>query len=109
MPVFKPVWEYLLSNTTPPLNINSIEFLRGAQIIARPAVGASAKYYRLVIGGNGFDANSKAVVNGIETETEFVSANTLRAKLSAGKIGAVGSATLQIRGANGALSNTFNF
>ncbi len=109
VPVFKPVWEYLLSNTAPPLNINSIEFLRTEQTINLLPVGVSTKYYRVLIEGNGFDASSKAVINGIETETEFVSANTLRAKLPAGKTRSVGRSILQIRGLNGAISNIFNF
>jgi hypothetical protein len=109
VPVFKPVWEYLLSNTVAPLNVNSIRFLRAGEIVNRPPVGISTKLYRIAIAGNGFDENSKAVINGIETETEFVSADTLRAVLPAGKIGAVGASRLQIRASNGALSNTFNF
>jgi len=109
VPVYKPIWEYLLSNTVAPLNINSVQFLRLGAIVNRPQTGISSKYYRINIDGNGFDANSKAVINGIETETEFVSANTLRAKLPAGKIGAVGRTTLQIRGLNGVISNVLTF
>ncbi len=109
VPVFKPVWEYLLSNTTAPFTINSVGFLRVNESVNRPRVGVSTKYFRLSIAGNNFDANSKAVVNGIETETEFVNANTLRAKLPSGKLGAFGSSTVQIRGVNGAVSNIVNF
>ncbi len=109
VPVFKPVWEYLLSNTFAPLSVNSIEFMRGGQTVNRPPVGISVKYYRVVIEGNGFDANSKAIINGVETETEFLGANTLRAKLPAGKLGAIGRSSVQIRGLNGATSNIFNF
>ncbi len=109
VPVFKPVWEYLLSNTVAPFSINSIQFLRFGKTVNRPQVGISSKYYRISIEGNGFDKNSKAAINGIETETEFVNANTLRAKLPSGKIGAVGGSTLQIRGLNGAVSNVLNF
>lgn len=109
VPVFKPVWEYLLSNTTAPFTINSVQFLRLGESVNRPRVGVSGKYFRLLIEGNNFDANSKAVINGIETETEFIGANTLRAKLPAGKIGAIGRSTLQIRGLNGAVSNVLNF
>lgn len=109
VPIFKPVWEYLLSNTTAPLSVNSIQFLRFGETVNRPRIGVTTKYFRVGIEGNSFDANSKAVINGIETETEFVSANTLRAKLPAGKISAVGRSTLQIRNLNGAISNVFNF
>lgn len=109
VPIFKPVWEYLLSNITAPLSVNSIQFLRFGETVNRPRIGVTTKYFRVGIEGNSFDANSKAVINGIETETEFVSANTLRAKLPAGKIGAVGRSTLQIRNLNGAISNVFNF
>lgn len=109
VPVFKPVWEYVLSNTVAPFNINSVQFLRFGETVNRPRVGVSSKYYRILIEGNGFDANSKAVINGVETETEFVSTNTLRAKIPSGKLGAFGRSTLQIRGLNGAISNVFNF
>jgi hypothetical protein len=109
VPVYKPVWEYLLSNTAAPLSINLLGFLRGEQTVNRPQVGVSTKYFRVFIEGSNFDANSKAVINGIETETEFINSNTLRAKLPAGKIGAVGRSTLQVRGLNGAVSNVLMF
>lgn len=109
VPVFKPVWEYLLSNTVPSLSVASIQFLRGGQTATRPSVGLSTKYFRIIINGNGFDANSRALINGTETETEFVDAHTLRAKLPAGKTGAVGRSALQVSGQNGSLSNSINF
>lgn len=109
VPVFKPVWEYLLSNTVAPLSANLIEFTRAGETVNRPSVGLSTKYFRVIVSGNGFDINSKAVINGIETETEFIDENTLRAKLPAGKIGAVGRSILQIRNQNGELSNSLNF
>lgn len=109
VPVYKPVWEYLLSNTVSPLSLSSIQFSRAGQIINRPPVGVSTKYYRILIQGGGFDAGSRVWINGIETETEFVSANELRAALPAGKIGRVGGSSVQIRNQDGAVSNILSF
>ena len=109
VPVYKPVWEYLLSNTVAPLSVSALAFERAGQTVNRPPVGLSTKYFRVVINGNGFDSNTRAVINGIETETELVSQTMLRAKLPAGKMGAVGRSVLQVRGLNGALSNSLNF
>jgi len=109
VPVFKPVWEYLLSNTLSPFSLNSIQFLRATQPVDRPPVGISAKYYRILLEGTGFDANSRVFVNGIETGTEFINSNQLRALLPAGKIGRVGGSTVQVHGQSGAVSNSLTF
>ncbi|MCC7308848.1 MAG: hypothetical protein IT173_14890 [Acidobacteria bacterium] len=109
VPVFKPVWEYLLSNTVAPLNLNSVQFLRFGQTVTRPPVGISTKYYRVLLQGNGFDAGSRVLVNGVETETEFINAGELRAKLPAGKIGRVGGSTIQVHAQNGTVSNSIVF
>ena len=109
VPIYKPVWEYLLSNTTAPLNLASIQFLRNGQTVNRPAVGTTTKSYRIVVQGNGFDEQTKILVNGAETETEFVGANQLRAKLPAGKFGGIGISTVQVRTQSGQVSNLLNF
>lgn len=109
VPVYKPVWEYLLSGLNAPLSLSSIGFLRAGQTVLRPPVGISTKYYRIIVNGGAFDATSKVFVGGIETETEFVSANELRATLPAGKIGQVGGTSVQIRSQNGAVSNVLSF
>lgn len=108
-PVYKPVWQYLLSNTFAPLSLNSVRLLRGNTIVNQRLVGISTKYYRISVQGAGFDATSKILVNGIETETELVSATELRAKLPAGKLGAIGGSTLQVRNQNGLTSNNLSF
>ena len=109
VPVYKPVWEYLLSNTTAPLALASIQFTRNGQTVARPAVGTTTKSYRISVQGNGFDAQTRILVNGAETETEFISANQLRAKLPAGKFGGIGISTVQVRLQSGQVSNLLNF
>lgn len=109
IPVYKPVWEYLLSNTVSPLNLSSIQFSRAGQAVDRPPVGISTKYYRISVEGAGFDANSRVLINGIETETELVTANQLRAKLPAGKIGRVGGSAVQVRDQIGSTSNVLPF
>jgi hypothetical protein len=110
VPVYKPVWEYLLSNTTTaPLALASIQFTRNGQTVNRPAVGTTTKSYRISVQGNGFDAQTRILVNGAESETEFVGANQLRAKLPAGKFGAVGISTVQVRSQSGQVSNSLAF
>lgn len=109
IPIYKPVWEYLLSNTTSPVSLNVIQFLRAGQISDRPSVGLSTKYYRISVEGINFNMDSKVFVNGIETETEFVNSNEVRAKLPAGKIGRVGGSIVQIRNQNGESSNILSF
>ncbi|MCC7309415.1 MAG: hypothetical protein IT173_17775 [Acidobacteria bacterium] len=109
VPVYKPVWQYLLSNTVSPLNLSAIQFLRATQPVGRPPVGISTKYYRIQVTGSGFDAGSRVLVNGVETETTFVSSSELKAALPAGKVGRVGGSTVQVRGQNGAVSNSVTF
>lgn len=109
VPVYKPVWEYLLSGVAAPVNLSSVQFLRAGRIVSRPPVGISTKYYKIAVQGAGFDATSKVWINGAETPTEFVSASELRAKLPAGKFGRIGATTVQIRNQNGAISNTLSF
>lgn len=110
VPIYKPVWEYLLSNiTAAPLSLSSIQFTRAGQITNRPPVGITTKYYRIIVRGAGFDQTSKVRINNIETQTEFINATELRAKLPAGKIGRIGGTTIQIRNQNGATSNVLSF
>ena len=109
IPVFKPVWEYLLSGTLAPLSLTSLQFLKAGITVSRPHVGATTKLYRLVVEGSGFDANSIALVNRATVETEFIDQGEVRAKLPAGKIGRVGSSTVQVRNQSGVASNIVNF
>lgn len=109
VPVYKPVWEYLLSNTTAPLALASIRFTRNGQTINRPAVGRTTKSYQITVQGNGFDAQTRVLINGAETATEFVSATELRANLPAGRFGGIGISTVQVRSSNGQISNLLNF
>lgn len=109
IPIYKPVWEYLLSNTIAPLNVASIQFVRNGQTVARPAVGTTTKSYRISVQGNGFDAQTRVLINGAEVVTEFVSSTELSAKLPAGKFGAGGYSTVRVRSSNGQISNTLNF
>ncbi len=110
IPVYKPVWEYLLSNTVSPLSVSSLEFSRNnGQSVNRPPVGSTTKLYRLAVRGTGFESTAKVFVNGIETETEFINAGEVRTKLPAGKIGRTGGSTVQVRSPNGQISNVLNF
>ena len=107
--VFRPVWEYLLSGTTVPFAVNSLQFERNGRIVNRPPVGVTTKRYRLILHGTNFTENSKVFVNGAEAQTEFISTTELRAKLPAGKIGSIGNAIVQIRTTNNLTSNVLRF
>ena len=101
--IFRPVWEYLLSGTVVPFAVNSLEFERRGQIVNRPPVGLTTRYYRIILEGTNFDVNSKVLINGVEVQTEFINENAVRAKLPAGKIGSIGSTSIQIRTLNNQL------
>lgn len=109
VPIYKPVWEYLLSNVAAPLNLTAIQFLRAGQIVNRPNVGTTTKFFQLSVQGGTFDQTSKILINGIEAETEFVTAAELRAKLPAGKFKRIGGASVQIRNQNGSISNVLSY
>jgi hypothetical protein len=107
--VFRPVWEYLLSGTTVPFAVNSLQFERNGQIVNRLLVGVTTKRYKLILYGTNFDANSKVFVNNTEAQTEFINATELRAKLPAGKIGSRARSATQVRNSNGQTTNVLNF
>lgn len=106
--IYEPVWRYLLE-TSSPLALSVIQFLRQGQPINRPAIGLTTKYFTLSVQGSGFDSTARVLINGIEVETEFTSESNLRAKLPAGKIRSIGSSTIQVRNQSGQLSNISAF
>ena len=66
--------------------------------------------FLLAVGGQTVHAQRQSIlVNGAETETEFVSATELRAKLPAGKFGGIGLSTAQVRTPNNQVSNLLAF
>ncbi len=95
VPVYKPVWQYLLSNTPAPFGLVTLKFLRLGQFVNRPAVGRTTKNYKLVLQGGNFDQTTKITINEREVDTEFVSSNELRAVLPAGKFGGIGNVKAQ--------------
>ncbi len=109
IPVYKPVWEYMLSHSTAPLNIESVSFFRGIHPVSRPAVGSSTKYFTLQIRGTGFEPGSVILINGMEVEPISVDAEEARFRLPAGKFGRFGGSTVQVRNVAGATSNVIFF
>lgn len=109
IPVYKPVWEYMLSQTSPPSAIGNITFERLGGGTIRPKVGTATKGYRLVLSGNGFAQQSAVNINGSRVPSEFISANIIKASLPAGKFGAFGTATVEIRDADGTKSNSLTY
>lgn len=108
VPIYEPVWRYLL-NTSAPLSLTTIQFLRLGQQVGRPAVGSITKRYQISVQGSGFDGGSSVWINGAQVETEFVNVGELRAKLPAGKFGSVGNSNVQVRNQSGAVSNTLTY
>lgn len=106
VPVFKPVWQYLLSNTPAPFGLVTLKFMRLGQIVNRPAVGGTTKNYKLVLQGGNFDQNTKVLINEREVNTEFVGANELRANFPAGKFGGSGSGQIQAAAQSGQKTNS---
>lgn len=109
VPVYKPVWEYMLSQTSPPSAIGDITFERFGGETIRPRVGISTKGYRLVLSGIGFAPQSAVYINGSLVPSEFISANIIKASLPAGKFGAVAATKVEIRDADGTWSNTVSY
>lgn len=108
VPVFKPVWEYLLTAAA-PTSVSGVRFSKAGAEIARIPSGVSAKSYRLIVDGAGFDTGSRAIVNDVEVSTEFLSPTSLRIALPAGPTRPAGRSNLKIRGVDGAFSNSITF
>jgi hypothetical protein len=109
VPVYKPVWQYLMSNTPAPFGLIALQFSRHGQIVNRPPVGRTTKNYKLVLRGGDFNSNATVLHNGIEVNVEFVNANELRANLPAGVFGRVGGTRVEIRTNGGLTSNALNY
>lgn len=109
VPIYKPVWQYLLSNTPVPFGLVALKFSRFGQIVNRPAVGRTTKNYKVILRGGNFDQNTKILINDREAATEFVNANELRAALPAGVFGSVGSVKIQAVLQSGQKTNALSF
>jgi hypothetical protein len=109
VPIYKPVWQYLLSNTPAPFGLITLKFSRFGQIVSRPPVGRTTKNYRLVLQGGNFDQNTKILINDREVNTQLISPNELRAELPAGVFGSIGSARVQAALPSGQKSNSLSY
>jgi hypothetical protein len=109
VPVYKPVWQYLLANTPAPFGLVALKFLRHGQIVSRPPVGLSSKNYKLVLQGGNFDQNTKILINETEVNTEYVSPNEIRSNLPAGKFGSIGRLKVQAALPGGYKTNSLTY
>jgi len=109
VPVYKSVWEYMLSQTSPPSAIASSTFERFGAATIRPNVGISTKGYGLVLTGTGFAPQSAVYINGSRVGSDLTNANTIKATLPAGKFGGYGGAKVEVRDADGTRSNTVTY
>ncbi len=109
VPVYKSVWQYLLSNTPAPFGLVTLKFLRLGQFVNRPAVGRTTKNYKLVLQGGNFDGNTKVLINERADDTEFVSPNELRVVFPAGRFGGIGGMKAQAVMSDGQKTNSLNY
>jgi hypothetical protein len=108
MPVYQPVWIYLLSNTTRPTppTITSLNILRKEKPVDHLLAGVKANKYRLNLTGSGFVSGSKAMINEKEAETSLTGNKELEVKLPFQKVPDAGVLTVQVRNTDGQVSNT---
>ena len=107
-PVYKPVWEYLLSDSIEleaPVII-SLEILKKDKPVDHLTAGVKAKKYEVNLTGTGFNSGSKVFVDGAEAKTSITSNNELAVKLPFKKAPDAGLLTLQVRNLDGQDSNT---
>ncbi len=107
-PVYKPVWEYLLSNTTQddgPPAIASVQILKKGKPVDHLVAGAKAKKFRINLAGSGFVVGSKALIDGTEAGTALTSSTELTVKLPFKKVPDAGVITVQVRNTDGQVSN----
>ena len=110
-PVYKPVWEYLLSNTIQdggPPAIASAQILKKGKPVDHLEARAKAKKFQINLAGSGFVMGSQALIDGMEAGTSSVSSTALTVKLPFKKLPGPGMLTVQVRNLDGQVSNTLN-
>jgi hypothetical protein len=108
-PVYKPVWEFLLSNTTQdtePPTIDSLLIHKKNKTLDHLVAGAKAKKYRITLTGSGLGSQSKAFIDGSEAETSLTSSTELTARLPFKKVPDSGVLTVEVRNPDGQVSNS---
>jgi hypothetical protein len=111
IPVYKPVWEYLLSNTNQddgPPAIASAQILKKGKPVDHLVAGTKAKKFQINLAGSGFAVGSQALIDGMEAETSLTSSTELTVKLPFKKLPGPGMLTVQVRNLDGQVSNTLN-
>lgn len=92
-------------DVNPAPALTALEILRKGKAVDHLIAGAKAKKYELNLIGSGFTADSKALINGAEAEVTFVSSSQLTAKLPFKFVPNPGMMTVQVRNADGQVSN----
>lgn len=109
VPVYKPVWEYLLSNAENTITIGNAEFRRNGVTVGRPHVGRTTKGYSIKLRGTGFGSSSGVYINGRMAGVTAVSEESIEALIPAGTFGAFGASKVVIIDENGGRSNTLRY
>lgn len=91
---------------TPAPTISAMQALKKGNPIDSLPAGAKWKKFQLDIMGSNFAATSQVMINGVLADTvTFIDSLQLTAGLSTGRIPGPGSITVQVRNADGQLSN----
>ncbi|MEZ5307278.1 MAG: IPT/TIG domain-containing protein [Pyrinomonadaceae bacterium] len=108
VPIYKPVWEYMLSGLDSEHLISRVGFLNAAgSEVARPFVGSPTKRYRLRITGAGFQNTSTAEVNGKPVTVTHVSETELITTIPAGTIRPAGRSAITVNTDGNLAETTF--
>jgi hypothetical protein len=108
-PVYKPVWEFLLSNTTQETGhptIDSLQILKKNKAVDHLVAGAKAKKYRVKLTGSGFGSGSTAFIDGAEAETSVTIGSELTFRLPFKRVPDGGALTVEVRNPDGQVSNS---
>jgi len=94
-----------LAADSPELALTSVAIFKKAKQVDHLPADAKAKEFHVELTGTGFELGAKVLLDGSEAETTFVSATQLSSNLLGGRIPGPGSMTVQVRNANGSVSN----
>jgi hypothetical protein len=107
----KPAYDAFKSfvgSQSPGPVLASVEILRRGVTVDHLVAGAKTKLYQINLGGSGFSAGAVAVFGGSDAETTVVSSTALTTKPPGKRVGAAGTVSVQVHGADGQLSNAMS-
>ncbi|MBI3653879.1 MAG: hypothetical protein HY231_22845 [Acidobacteria bacterium] len=106
-PAFEAFKTFVASMSNAP-TLSALQILRKGKVVDFLTAGAKSKIYQINLNGSGFNGDSKVLLNGQEASVTFISSTQLSANLPFKKIPAAGMLPVQVRNADGQLSNILN-